>query len=160
MSVRKEIRSAVEQNDLARVEELVAENARALRHVVGMTYQTDPKIRATAARGVALASRHHPKLVQNVIRRFVWAMNDESGTNAETAPEVLRAIAEERPELLLPMVPDLIRLAGDKVLQEGLAATLRIVRDRCPGELNKKLTDALNEHLARFGGSRKGVLRA
>ena len=157
MSIREETRSAVEQDNLARIEELVAEHPRALRHVVGMTYQTDPKIRATAARGVALASNHHPKLVQNVIRRFVWAMNDESGTNAAAAPEVLYAIAEERPELLLPMVPDLIRLAGDEVLQEGLAATLRVIRDRCPGKLNKTLTDALNEHLSQFGGPNKGA---
>ena len=43
----------------------------------------------------AVAARHHPDLVQQVVRRLVWAMNDESGTNALTAPEVVKAVADE-----------------------------------------------------------------
>ncbi len=93
----------------------------AIRYLVGMSYNADPEIRKTATRGIALAARHHPKRVQEVVRRLIWAMNDESATNALTAPEVLEAIAEETPELLLPMVPDLTRLAADPGLHEGLS---------------------------------------
>ncbi|MBW2526694.1 MAG: hypothetical protein JRI23_21100 [Deltaproteobacteria bacterium] len=118
----------------------MAANASAVRHLVGLSYQADGGLRRAAARAIAIAGRYHPKAVQNVIRRFVWAMNDESGTNAGNAPEVLQAIADEQPELLLPMVPDLIRLAADERLREGLTATLRTVAKRCPGHVAQGLS--------------------
>jgi hypothetical protein len=110
-----------------------------------MSYHADPEIRKTAIRGVALAARHHPKLVQDIVRRLVWAMNDESATNALTAPQVLQALADEKPELLLPVVPDLTRLAADPGLQEGLAKTLKILSNRCPGKVGASFTKSLNE---------------
>ena len=67
-------------------------------------------------------------------------MNEKSGTNARTAPEVLQAIANERPDLLLPVVPELIGLAGaDPGLREGLASTLRTVARGCPGQVAQNL---------------------
>jgi predicted short-subunit dehydrogenase-like oxidoreductase (DUF2520 family) len=87
-----------------------------------------------------------------VIRRLVWAMNDESGTNALTAPEVLQAVAAERPELLLPVVPDLVRLAADEGLREGLASALRTVASRCPGQVGQELSESLGKRV-RSGGS-------
>jgi hypothetical protein len=127
------------------LEELVEREPRAVRYLVGMSYHADPEIRKTATRGVALAARHHPKLVQDIVRRLVWAMNDESATNAVTAPEVLQAIADEKPELLLPMVPDLTRLASDPGLQEGLAGTLKTIASRCPGKVGTIFSKSLNE---------------
>lgn len=110
-------------------------------------------MRRRAARAIAVAGRYHPQAVKNVVRRFVWAMNDESGTNAGTAPEVLQAIADEQPELLLPMVPDLIRLAADERLREGLTQVLRTVAQRCPGHVAKGLNH-LMMNPAGTGGAR------
>lgn len=146
MSLRARIHEAVRRGLMnGELEELVRSEPRAIRYLLGMSYNLDLEIRRTAARGVALASKHHPKLVQNVVRRLIWAMNDEAGTNALTAPEVLRAIAEERPELLLPVVADLTRLAADPGLQVGLAGTLRTVAKRCPGKVGEMLGRSLSE---------------
>jgi hypothetical protein len=127
------------------LEALVESEPRAIRYFAGMSYHEDPEIRKTAIRGVALAARYHPKLVQDIVRRLVWAMNDESATNALTAPEVLQAIADERPDLLLPVVPDLTRLAADPGLQEGLAKTLKTLASRCPGKVGASFSKSLNE---------------
>ena len=129
------------------LERLVSEEPGAVRHALGLTYQAERGIRKRAAQAVALASRRHPALVQNVIRRLVWAMNDESGTNAATAPEVLQAIADENPALLLPMLPDLVRLSADPELSDGLAAALRTVSRRYPGEIGRQLAVSLNARL-------------
>jgi cobyrinic acid a,c-diamide synthase len=139
-----QVRAAVEQQRTDELERLAASEPRAVRHLLALTYQADETLRRTAARAVARAGRYHPRLVQNVIRRLVWAMNDESGTNAVTAPGVLQAIAEEQPELLLPAVPDLIRLAADESLREGLAGALRLVASRCPGKVGQGLAELLN----------------
>jgi hypothetical protein len=130
------------------MERLVAEEPKAVRHLLGITYHPEPGKRDAAARGLALASRYHPKLVKEVVRRLVWAMNDESGTNALTAPQVIQAIAEEEPQLLLPLVPDLTRLAADPGLREGLSAALRTVSQKCPGQVGERLSNSLRKRLA------------
>jgi len=151
LSLRQQVEEAVDHGAWEEMEKLVAENPRTVRYLLGMTYQDDAQRRQHAARAIALAGRYHQKLVQKVIRRLVWAMNDESGTNAQTAPEVLEAIAKEQPELLLPFVPDLTRLAADCGLQAGLARTLRAVTQGCPGEVGERMTRALSESMHRGG---------
>lgn len=160
MSLRTDMRDALERHDLATIERLLADNRSALRHVTGLTYHQDPELRQAAARAVAIAGRYHPKQVQEIIRRFVWAMNDESGTNAAFAPETLLAIAEDQPELLLPMVPDLMRIArDDEGLREGLVMTLRTVASRCTGDVARRIAADINETLAttRNAGGRRGA---
>jgi hypothetical protein len=153
--LRNEVRQVVESGrsgDFEPLEKLVAGNPRAVRHLLGLSYHPDPGKRRVAGQGLAIASKYHPKLVQEVIRRLVWAMNDESGTNALTAPQVLQSIAEEKPELLLPVVPDLTRLSADPGLRDGLAAALKEVTDRCPGKVGESLTLSLRK---RFRKRRK-----
>jgi hypothetical protein len=127
VSVRERVVEAVRARRFDDLASLVASEKRALRHLVALTYRPEPGVRAAAARGLALASRHHPELVQEVARRLVWSMNDESGTYAVTAPEALRAIAEESPDLLLPLVPSLLALTADPGLRDGLVEVVRIV---------------------------------
>lgn len=148
MSLKTRTHTAVRNGSEDELERLVSEEPGAVRHALGLMYHAERGIRKRAARAVALAARRHPAMVQNIIRRLVWAMNDESGTNAATAPEVLQAIADENPELLLPMLPDLVRLSADPELREGLAAALRTVSRRCPGEIGRQLAETFNK---RFG---------
>ncbi len=147
MNLKTRTHDTVRNGSEDELERLVSEEPRAVRHALGLTYDAELGIRKRAARAVALASRRHPAMVQNFLRRLVWAMNDESGTNAATAPEVLQAIADENPELLLPMLPDLVRLSADPALREGLAAALRTVSRRCPGEIGRQLAESLNESI-------------
>ncbi len=155
MSLRERVRGLVEQGELDAIDELVAEQPRAVRHLLALTYHADTNTRKVAARTVALASRHHPSLVQGITRRLVWAMNDESGTNALSAPAVIVEISRENPELLLPVVPDLIRLAGDEGLNEGLAEALSTIAEACPGKVGKGLQKSLNDRI-RGGESNVG----
>lgn len=146
MSLRSRVHEAIRQGlGNGEIENLVAEEPRAVRYFLGMSYHSDPDVRKKAVKGVAMAARHHPELVQKVVRQLVWAMNDESATNALTAPEVLQAVADERPELLLPMVPDMTRLAADPGLHQGLAETLKTVARRCPGKVGESLSRSLND---------------
>lgn len=148
MSVREQVAEAVRSRRFDDLASFVASEKRALRHLVALTYRPEPAVREAASRGLALASRHHPKLVLEVARRLVWSMNDESGTNAVTAPEVLRAIAEESPELLVPLVPSLLALTADPGLREGLVEVVRIVARHDP----KAAVSGMNRALASCKG--------
>ncbi len=131
--LKERVAEVVARGGREELEGLVAADRRAVRYLVALSYRTEPSVRETASRGIALAGRHHPRLVQEVARRLIWAMNDESGTHAVTAPEVLRAIAEEVPGLLVPLVPDILRLTGDAGLRDRLVEVARRAARDDPG---------------------------
>lgn len=145
MSLREMVAEAVRQRRFDDLESLVEEDSRSVRYLVGLTYQVDPEIRDAAARGLALASRYHPELVREIVRRLVWAMNDESGTYAASAPDVLRQIAEVSPEALLPSLPDLLRLSADPGLHDRLVELSRLVAAKFPREAARSVQASLNE---------------
>ncbi len=148
-ALRDRIRRAVRDGRLQEIERLVADDSRSLRHLVAMTHQPDEEVRKVACLGVGLAARYHPELVRETVQRLVWAMDTGSGGNALTAPEVLQAIARQRPELLLPVVPDLVRLSGDDGLHDGIADALCIVVHNCPGKVGNIMSKRLAERIER-----------
>jgi hypothetical protein len=145
LSFRADIRSAVSEGRFDDLDELIADDRRTVRHLVGLSYSANAETANNAARGVGMAAIHHPSMVEAVIRRLLWAMNDESGTNALSVPAVFEAIAESNPELLLPVVPDMTRLSSDPGLRKGLRRALKTVTERCPGKVGASLTKDLNE---------------
>jgi hypothetical protein len=155
MNLRAQVQELVANGDSERLGALVAEEPRAIRHLVGCTYQADEKIRGIACQAIGRAARHHPDLVQQVVRRLVWAMNDESGTHSLTAPEVVKAVAVECPELLLPVVPDLTRLAADEGLHERLAEVLGLLAEKFPGSVGRGIEGSLNKMLKKISKQRK-----
>ncbi len=155
MNLRDQVLELVTRGEAEKLGALVAEEPRAIRYLVGCTYQTDERIRGVACRAIGRASHHHPDLVQQVVRRLIWAMNDESGTNSLTAPEVVKAVAEESPELLLPLVPDLTRLAADKGLQERLAEVLYLLAEKFPGSVGRAIQGSLVKDLKKISKKRK-----
>ncbi|MDJ0763336.1 MAG: hypothetical protein QNJ97_10135 [Myxococcota bacterium] len=142
--------TAVEAGDFEAVEALVSEEPRAIRYMVRMMYGLDKTVRENCAKAIVIAAKYHPKVVARVVQNLVWAMDQRSGTYAPTAPEVLKSLAEAKPELLVPVMGELVRLAGDTSLNTGLCDTLRLVAERCPGELGEKLRTALEMRL-RYG---------
>ena len=151
MSLRNRVLEAVSTGDLATVEALVKDERRAVRHLVSLLYRPEEDLRRIGARGIAVASRYHPKIVKEIIERIVWSMTNESNTYFPTGPEVLSAIADESPEMLLPVAQDLIRLSSDTSLQEGLCDTLRRVAKRCPGQIAQGMTKTLNRRFEQGG---------
>ncbi|MEW6338986.1 MAG: hypothetical protein ACOY3Y_14005 [Acidobacteriota bacterium] len=154
MSLREMVAEAVRQRRFDDLESLVEKDSRSVRYLVGLTYQADDEVSDAAARGLALASRHHPGLVREVVRRLVWAMNDESGTYAASAPDVLRRIAEISPEALLPSLPDLMRLTADPGLHDRLVEVSRMVAARFPREAARSVQESLAE-CGRGGSTRE-----
>lgn len=134
MTLRERVAETVRQRRFDELDELLAGDRRALRFVVALTYQSDAEIVDAAARAIARAASKHGRQVGEIVRRMVWAMNEESGTHAVNAPAVLRAIAETTPRLLLPSVPDLMRLSADPNLHDALVEVTRTVARAFPRE--------------------------
>jgi hypothetical protein len=143
MSTRRDILKAVEQPGFEELETLIRNDRGVIRYLVGFSFQAGPGLRQAAAHGLAFAARLYPTLVQEVARRLVWAMNDESGAYGVTAPEILLGIARQAPELLVPLVPDLLRLSSDPALSSRLVEVVRTVARGHPGETVQSMERSL-----------------
>jgi hypothetical protein len=143
------VRQIVDSGDLEALEHLVAEDQRSIRHLMRMTHQVDERIRATANRGMGFAARHHPEQMERIIRWLIWSMAEESGANGLFSPQVLEAIARERADLVLPVVPDMVRLAGDDNLHDGLADALCVVVHSHPGKIGDIMSGRLRRRIER-----------
>ncbi|RME28123.1 MAG: hypothetical protein D6806_03425 [Deltaproteobacteria bacterium] len=113
MGLKEQLWDVLEQKDRSRLERLVASHARAVRYLLGWCYHERRELRAEAIRGLVMSADHHPRLVRRVVERLVWAMNEESGTNAYSAPDVLLELARSKPELVEPVIPELNRVAQE-----------------------------------------------
>jgi len=142
--LRDQVHQAVAEQRVDELERLVEANPRAVRFLVGLTYHQDAARRETACRGVALAARYHPKLIRSVINRLVTAMAGEGGNYGATAPAVLTAIAGERPELLAPVVPDLLQATTDPEMQPEVATCLQLVAKACPDLVSGHMKALIN----------------
>ncbi len=150
MGLKSDLRMAVEQGDLEKVEAIVSKEKKAIRYLAGMIYGLDEEKRQIASKGIAIAAKYHLKMVEKVVERIVWAMDSKSGTNAVEVPEILKAIAKEQPKLLIPMVPEMARLAmGDSSMHKGIQEAIRLVGLDYPEEVNRKLSKALRERMMR-----------
>jgi len=147
--LRDRVRQAVASGDLKAIESLVAEDQRSIRHLLRMTHWDDEEVKAAASRGMGLAARYHPDQMERVIRWLIWSMAEESGANGLFSPQVLEAIARERADLVLPVVPDMVRLAGDDNLHDGLADALCVVVHTYPGKIGDIMSGRLRRRLER-----------
>ena len=155
MTLKDDLQKAVEKGDVQQVEAIVSKEKKAIRYLAGMIYGLDEEKKQIASKGIAIAAKYHPKMVEKVVERIVWAMDSKSGTNATEVPEILKAIAKEQPKLLIPMVPEMARLApGDSSMHKGIQEALRLVNEACPGEVNKKMGKALWERMQRCDGGK------
>jgi hypothetical protein len=146
------LRDAVVRGDVAEVGRLVVADARSVRTLLALTYQADPAVCETAAAGLALAAPHHPRLVAEAVKRLIWAMNDESGTNAVNAPLVIERLADAEPRLLVPVLSDLLRLTADPLLKDRLVGAIRRVAARLPEDAALAVSSGLGSC---FDGGRR-----
>lgn len=105
------------------VEELAgiaAADPSALRFLTPRLWDEDREVARRSAEALAAVSHDRPDLGRELVRRFLWALNDESGTNAGPVLAALAEVAGRSPELLQPYVGALIPLLEDDGLCDGV----------------------------------------
>ena len=138
--------------DMQSLEALTAARPGVVRHVLGRLWDDDPVIRERAGAVIGNAAAHHHDLGVELLRRFAWALNDESATNGVFVIPAVAEIAIMVPELARPFVGQLIGALDDPGLSEAAQKALDLIRRRQPelvvsyeGEIaNKKEQEFLN----------------
>jgi hypothetical protein len=121
--------------------ELASTDGRAVRLLFGRLWDPDAEIRDRAARvlGRTAASKHDLGL--EIIRRLMWALNDESATNGVHAVPALGEIGRQSPEMLRPFLSALASLAWDEGLRLELLRALTATAESAPHLVRPHLSE-------------------
>ncbi len=118
--------------DMQGLDALIAQRPGVVRHVLGRLWDRDPVVRERSAVVVGNAASHHPELGAELMRRFAWALNDESATNGVSVIPAMAEIAIQAPELARPFVGQLVGAIQDPGLSEEAERALELIRQRRP----------------------------
>ena len=132
MGLREEVSALLRQGHEKALADLVASDRRALRPLMGRLWDPDADVRARAAGAIGLAAEHHTALGIEIIRRLMWALNDESATNGVYGIPALGAIGRRNPRLFEPFVGPLASMAWDDGLRLELMGALAAVAEADP----------------------------
>ena len=106
---------------------------RVLRLLVGRLWEETPAVRAAAAAAIGEVAARDPGRGRELVRRFLWALNDESATSGGPVLPALREIGRRVPELVAPRAGALRRLARlDPALRPAIEETLAVLGEGGP----------------------------
>ena len=132
----------LQQGDSEGLERMVAETPAAIRFLQGRLWDADPEIRCRAAIALGAAAAAHPDLGRELLRRALWAINDESATNGSYVLPAIGEIGRRSPDLVAPFVGPMTAYLWDDGLRPGILDALRRIADAAP-ELMDEIRDRL-----------------
>jgi hypothetical protein len=127
MRLKEVVMQLFHTSDAPRLEQLAATEPGAMRYFLGRLWDPDDEVRLLAAKAVASSASAHPDLGRDVIRRLMWALNDEAATNGVYGLAALGEIGARSPILITDFVGPIASYAWDDGLRsEILRALIRI----------------------------------
>ncbi len=132
----------LQHRDAEGLERIVADNPSVVRFLQGRLWDTDPEVRRLAAEAVGAAATLHPDLGREILRRALWALNDESATNGAPMLLAIGEIGRRSPDLAEPFIGPMTAYLRDDGLRPGILAALARIADTAP-ELIEGVRDRL-----------------
>ena len=126
------------------LERMVVEQPVVVRLIQGRLWDVDPEIRSSAATALGAAAAAHPELGREVLRRALWALNDESATNGAPMLPAIGEIGRRAPELAAPFIGPMTAYLWDDGLRLGILQALCRISEVAP-ELVEEVRDRLME---------------
>jgi len=130
--------------DLEGLERTVVENPLAVRFLQGRLWDVDPEIRNSAAIALGAAAAAHPELGREVLRRALWALNDEAATNGAPMLPAIGEIGWRSPEIVAPFIGPMTAYLWDDGLRLGILQALCRISEVAP-ELVEGIRGRLSE---------------
>ena len=130
------------QGDSEGLEHMVVETPAVIRFLQGRLWDEDPEIRNRAAIALGAAAAAHPDLGRELLRRALWALNDESATNGGPMLPAIGEIGRRAPDLVAPFVGPMTAYLWDDGLRPGILDALCRIAATAP-ELIDEVRDRL-----------------
>jgi hypothetical protein len=132
MRLKERVMELLRQGDTAGLERLVADQPAAVRFLQGRLWDADSEIREGAAQALGAAAAAHPDLGREVLRRALWALNDESATNGAYMLPAIGEIGYRAPDLANPFVGPMTSYLWDEGLRPGILRALCRIAETAP----------------------------
>jgi hypothetical protein len=142
MRLKERVMELLRHGNSRGLEELVGENPSAARFLQGRLWDSDPEIQQRAAVALGAAAAVHPDLGREVLRRALWAINDESATNGGPMLAAVGEIGRRSPDLVEPFVGPMTAYLWDEGLKSGILNALCRIAEAAP-ELIEEVRDRL-----------------
>lgn len=130
------------QGDSQGLERMVRENPAAIRFLQGRLWDADPEIRSRAAIALGGAAAAQPDLGRELLRRALWALNDESAMNGSYMLPAIGEIGRRAPDVAKPFLGPMTAYLWDEGLRPGILDALRRIAGEAP-ELIEDIRDRL-----------------
>jgi len=130
------------QGDAEGLERIVVDNPAAIRFLQGRLWDPDPEIRSRAAVALGAAAKAHPDLGRELLRRALWALNDESATNGAYMLPAVGEIGRRAPDVAAHFVGPMTAYLWDEGLRPGILTALCRMAEMAP-ELIEEIRDRL-----------------
>jgi len=111
---------------------LVVQEPRTTHLLLGRLWDPDEAIRQRAARALGRTARSHPEIGIDLIRRLMWALNDEAATNGIYGIPAVAEIGFNDPELVAPFIAPLASLSWDDGLRREIIRALTRIAEAAP----------------------------
>jgi hypothetical protein len=120
---KEEIRDAVDRADSRKIAAIARERVpRVIRYLMSRLYSgdEDEKRKVVGALGAVVADREvmDKRRTTDLLRRFVWALNDESGAVPYGVPEAIGEVLAVRPEFQEAFLPILCALLTEEDMSQ------------------------------------------
>jgi hypothetical protein len=132
MSLKRMVMELLQSPDTTRLEKFAAAEPRAMRFLLGRLWDPDETMRGRAAVGIGASAAVNRDLGVDVIRRLVWALNDESATNGVFGLAAIGEIGARDPDLIEPFVGPVACYAWDDGLRLEIIRALSRIADTAP----------------------------
>lgn len=150
MRLKEEIRQRLAQgeDEDEQLRQRVIEEPRCIRLLQARLWDVDASVRRRAAWALGHAAAAHPALGLELIRRLMWALNDESVTHGVYGIPALGEIGRRAPDLLAPFLAAMAVAARDDAgLRPALLRAFETVADVAPRQVAAHV-EALRASLA------------
>ena len=122
----------LQRGDSEGLEQMVIEQPSAIRYLQGRLWDAEQRVHQNAAEALGSAVATRPKLGREILRRALWALNDESSTNGAPMLPVIGEIGFRNPEVVAPFVGPMTSYLWDDGLRPGILRALSRIAERAP----------------------------
>jgi HEAT repeat protein len=154
MRLKEMVMEMLQRSDHRGLEELVVEQPRAIRYLQGRLWDSEERVRQNAAEALGAAAATHPELGTEILRRAMWALNDESATNGAPMLLAIGEIGGNCPDLVAPFVGPMTALLWDDSLRPGILRALCRIAEAAP-----ELIEGVHDRLEAYENSGDSVQR-
>ena len=116
---RQSVRAHLERGEYAPVLEMVAADRGVVRALVSLLCDPDERVRWRAVSALGHLAGAQPDLVQPLVTRLYWSLNDESGGIGWMSAPALGEIGRRAPQLISQCVRPLVRYLDEPFLLAG-----------------------------------------